>query len=1271
MSVRDVNLRSGEAIEALNQQTQESAKAKPSTPEPQQQPEIFRQADPNRDTRLSQQFTRGKLSLGNSFVQKQLAAQLTQRASLNSNTQPTSFSRESLTGFMKNISKAAEQTSAMRQVQTEQSLGTVKNVVDFGKDSDRLQAGKVLEKTDSALQQTAVLENINKVLDTFNGLVKQMADMLKAGAQTTQPEKLTTPTQTTKTATPTFAAVEARSRLLEMGFSQTTTKKLSDDSATRLAGLDSGVLQSVAKKNLTIEQEFAAKINSLPQDSYDKLKGLPGTDQARISSLSLEQMVTELKSGAPTPTPVPTPTPTDSAAARTRLQELGFSQTTIKKLPDNTAIRLTKLDEGLVRETGKKNMTIEQEFAKKVGDLPAEAFDKLKALSGADQTRVTGLSYDLLLKELTKPSPSDPPGTETVKLFPMPDSTATPIVESINRAKDSVDVSIYLFTEPRVMDALKQAAARGVKVRVMLEPQVVGQKDANKPAEAALVAAGIEVKTTPEIYSEGNKVDHAKFMVIDKKELMFGTGNLVKSGLGEGDPSFHNRDFWVRDTRAQSVSEATALFDADWERRDTKGIEFKNLVVTPDNASQKIFDFIDGAKEKLLVYNQSISDQPMIDRLIAAKQRGVDVKVMINAPRGSTDKAIQTKAKLEAAGIDVAYYRKYETLHAKAMVADNKAYIGSQNFTGGGLYNNREFGEITDDPGVVKDLTNVFINDLKTTGIIAGDITQEAEKVRIHKMPDSTSKPIVDAINSATKTVDLEVYQLTDIGVTEALKAAAKRGVQVRVMLEPKPVGEFTNFNEKAAELRTAGVQVQETPPEFNSNNNVDHAKFMIIDGRDMLFGTGNLTKGGLGEGTRPEYNNIDFWVEDTRAAAVKEGATLFERDWNRQSTSDIDFKYLVLTPDNANSRIGEMIDGAKERLYVYNQSLSDQVIIDKLIAAKQRGVDVHVLVGRREPTPDNPNQVEPNKRALDLLQAAGVKADYMNRNYLHAKGIVADNKTFIGSQNFTGGGLIRNREVGQIFDDPKLAQQMAESFLGDEVARTAVDLDAEKNGAKSFFEIQPGVYRGAAPEINLTPADPKDLKDPFNWLKTNRNIGIEVDFRDPAEVPASEAASRAASGLQYVNISIPDTGTPKGDQINQLFSVIDRAKAAQQADPNSSNGVYIHDSSSSKYRSGLMTALLQIREGAKPDAAISAAKIRGLVPEFAAKNGNKASEEVDFLGKYGDAYQKLRITPGSANEQKFNTVFADFWANNKSASRADFATAFAKAFAKAPATAS
>lgn len=1049
MSVRDVNLKSGEALEALRQQMEQPSKPTTTTQAPQQ--EAFKQvADPNRNTRLADQFVRGKMSVGNSMVQKQLSAQLAQRASLN---QPANYSREVLTQYIKNVSNAAQKTTAMRQVQTEQSLSSVKNIVDFGKDTDRMQAGKVLEKTDNALQDSPMLEQVNKVLDTFNGLVKMMKEMitsnLSSGTQSTAPTQVTS--------TQPVNAQEARTRLTDMGFSQTTAKKLSDTSATKTAALSDEVLKSVGKQNLTLEQDFAGKIDALPKDAYDKLVSLPSADQVKLSTLSLQDMVSALKSSAPAPTPnpVPTPTPTpaptpspgqnpEATAARTKLQELGFSQTTIKKLPDNTAVRLVQLDEGLLKTTGKKNLTQEQVFAKKVGDLPDDAFSTLKSLPATEQTRITGLSYqDMLtaLKNIPGPTPTPTPGgvlgPEKVRLNSMTETGPAPLINAIKRAQTSVDVSIYQFTSPAITQALKDAAARGVKVRVMMEPQVVGMKKVDIQAkEAELRAGGIEVEDTPPQFSEGYKVDHAKFMLIDNKELLFGTGNLAKTGLSESDPNaiepqHFNRDFWVEDTRSESLKEARALYDADWSRQSTAGIDFKNLVVTPDNGSQKIIDFIDNAKSKLVVYNQSINDPALIQHLISAKQRGVDVQVLLSAPRSDTDKNIATHDQLTAVGIPTGYMREY-TLHAKAMVADNgKAYIGSQNFTSGGLYNNRELGEIVDDKDVVSQLGSLFDKDFKKTGLVTGDPTQGAEQVRLHPMPSSTSYPIIAAINSASKTVDLEVYQLTDTGVTDALKLAAARGVQVRVMLEPKPVGGMGNFDAKAAELRAAGVTVKETPPEFDSDMNVDHAKFMVIDGRDLLFGTGNLVKSGLGGGAKPEYNNRDFWVEDTRSVSVKEAGTLFQRDWDRQSTKDINFKNIVITPDNSNPSIINFIDGAKSKLYIYNQELYDQNVIDHILAAKKRGVDVHVLLGSQaSDTGTGPNS---NKASLEQLKAAGIPAQFFTKNYLHAKAIVADDKAFIGSQNFSTTALTKNREFGEIFTQKNVVDQLTKIFLSDE----------------------------------------------------------------------------------------------------------------------------------------------------------------------------------------------------------------------------------------------
>jgi phosphatidylserine/phosphatidylglycerophosphate/cardiolipin synthase-like enzyme len=295
-------------------------------------------------------------------------------------------------------------------------------------------------------------------------------------------------------------------------------------------------------------------------------------------------------------------------------------------------------------------------------------------------------------------------------------------------------------------------------------------------------------------------------------------------------------------------------------------------------------------------------------------------------------------------------------------------------------------------------------------------------------MPESGVGPIVNAIHAATSTIDLEVYEMNDTNAQQALIAAQKRGVKVRVMLEPKTVGSNT-FKQVSALLAQNGIDVKPTPPQFDSSHNVDHAKFMVIDNRTLLFGTGNLDPDGLGEGTK--YNNRDFWTVDTRTQPVQEAAQLFNYDWNRQQTDPSMFPDLVVTPDNADPKILALIDGAKQRLLVYNQELFDPTLNQHILDAKKRGVDVKVLAG-------NPAKFfgehgkDKNALAVQQFMAAGIPAKELNSLYVHAKGIVADNKVYLGSQNFSTGGLQANREFGEINDDKALADQVAASFAKD-----------------------------------------------------------------------------------------------------------------------------------------------------------------------------------------------------------------------------------------------
>jgi phosphatidylserine/phosphatidylglycerophosphate/cardiolipin synthase-like enzyme len=395
------------------------------------------------------------------------------------------------------------------------------------------------------------------------------------------------------------------------------------------------------------------------------------------------------------------------------------------------------------------------------------------------------------------------------------------------------------------------------------------------------------------------------------------------------------------------------------------------------------------------------------DALVAAAHRGVDVHVLLRA--GSHDTTWTLQQHLEASGVDVDV-RADTPVTGVNLVADDKAVVGAK---------------IVSTAATVDGYTKKFITQLAGSDPGHGGLLTSG--VRVWAMPESSRDRIVQLLDAARTSIDLEIYQLQERRVVKALEDAAARGVKVRVMLEPRTVG-AQNFVAVSAELGRAGVTVQKTPAVFDSAHNVDHAKFCIIDGKELLFGTGNLVRSGLGGVTEDVYANRDFWVEDVRASSVKTARALFEGDWAGKPITTA-LGDLVVTPDNADARIVALVDGARRRLDVYNQSLDDADLVARLVAAKQRGVVVRVLLGYQPGFGGAPPK---NDTAIQQLKTAGIDAGYLTKHYLHAKAIVADDVVYIGSQNFTNGGLRNNREFGEVLSDAKAVDVVLRTFVAD-----------------------------------------------------------------------------------------------------------------------------------------------------------------------------------------------------------------------------------------------
>src|SRR5438128_12093362 len=116
-----------------------------------------------------------------------------------------------------------------------------------------------------------------------------------------------------------------------------------------------------------------------------------------------------------------------------------------------------------------------------------------------------------------------------------------------------------------------------------------------------------------------------------------------------------------------------------------------------------------------------------------------------------------------------------------------------------------------------------------------------AQNVQVFVEPEAGEQPILSAMQSAKKSIWLEMYLLTDRNVLRALEEAANRGIDVRVMLEPHPFGGGSPAR-AMDQLRAAGAKVQESNPAFT----ITHEKGMIIDTSTAYIMTSNFSRAAL-----------------------------------------------------------------------------------------------------------------------------------------------------------------------------------------------------------------------------------------------------------------------------------------------------------------------------------------------------------------------------------------------------------------------------------------
>jgi phosphatidylserine/phosphatidylglycerophosphate/cardiolipin synthase-like enzyme len=273
---------------------------------------------------------------------------------------------------------------------------------------------------------------------------------------------------------------------------------------------------------------------------------------------------------------------------------------------------------------------------------------------------------------------------------------------------------------------------------------------------------------------------------------------------------------------------------------------------------QRMTTLIDSAQHTLDVQMYLFTVKPLADRIVAAKQRGVTVRVVLD-PDEAGNAAVEPI--FSGGGVTFRHATPlYTYSHAKYMIVDRStAAIMSMNFNVDAMNNERNYGAIDKDPEDVTDVQAIFEMDWAAAG---NETAKPADLTctRLIVSPNNSKQRLIELVNSATSTLEVELLYLSETNVRNAVGQAKMRGVDVRVILEDPTDSSIPYLT---------GLAI---PVKYPPNSVYLHSKLIIADGVAFV-GSENMSLTSL-------TKNREVGVLVTEPAGQAVIKSQFDSDW-------------------------------------------------------------------------------------------------------------------------------------------------------------------------------------------------------------------------------------------------------------------------------------------------------------------------------------------------------------------------------------------------------
>ena len=338
-------------------------------------------------------------------------------------------------------------------------------------------------------------------------------------------------------------------------------------------------------------------------------------------------------------------------------------------------------------------------------------------------------------------------------------------------------------------------------------------------------------------------------------------------------------------------------------------------------------------------------------------------------------------------------------------------------------------------------------------------------RIAVFNNGDEFYPPMLAAIEQARHTITIEayIYWAGDIGqrFADALAAKARAGVVVKVLLDA--VGSATISDEITNTLKTGGCQIAWYHPihwyTIGRINNRTHRKSLIIDGRIGFTGGAGIADHWRGQAEDPKHwRDIQIRIEGPAVTPLQTG---FAHNWLEttgelvsgsayypppETPGSLVVQSILSSPETGSSTVRVMyylsIVCARRSIAIVNPYfIPDAQALEILVAAKQRGVDVKIMVSGIHN--DNAMARCNSVRLYGSLLEAGVEIYEYNLTMLHQKYMVCDGIwSTVGTTNFDNRSFALNDENNVCVYDHSFAVQWEQIFRKDLADCRRVKLD-------------------------------------------------------------------------------------------------------------------------------------------------------------------------------------------------------------------------------------